>query len=99
MAESLQFVPVHLHGDLSYARHREEQKLAAKKAKAAATKPTPVKSTAAQLANEGIPARASGLLASFCEKLLAKITGLESRLAEVEKNSAYPAHMKDVERR
>ena len=54
---------------------------------------------AMQFANQGIPARAAGLISNEFEALLARIAALENRIAELEKKGTYPAHMKGVERR
>jgi len=97
MAESLQYVPVEFHGNLAVAKLREQAKLAAKKFVAIVT-PKSERSEAQQIAYQcGI-----GALAPVIQRLIdteETIKTLQSRVDELEKKSAYPVHLKNVERR
>lgn len=84
-----QFVPAHLQGDLSYARHREEEKLAANKPVGVVYDEQPARTEAQQIAYTcGIAA-----LAPVIERLIAAeatIKKLLGRVEELEKASIAP---------
>ena len=98
MAEALQFVPVHLHGDLSYAKMRNEEQIAAgNKPVGVQHDAAPQRTEAKQIAYElGIAG-----LAPIVQRLIdaeATVKRLLGRVDELEK-AKYPAHLKNVERR
>lgn len=94
-----QFVPAHLLGDLSFARHNEEKKLAEKAAKAAEPKTiAAAQMRQVQLANCGVPVQAAAALAREFEVLILRLATLEAKVDELSRASA-PPHLKGVEKR